>query len=227
MSSTQTLSNNFNSLLTEYQKTYNDFINSINNKNNTFSTIDNSAFSGNIINNTSATSINDCTNDCSSNTLCSGATFSNSNCTLSSGSGNIVNSTNSTAIVKQSLYYSNQLQKLNKQLMDINKEINNNINKSNGKYQTNLGVINEREQALKQNYMVLTEDRIHIEQMIREFETLDSAQENGDINVTMNYYKYIILLFIVLLLIFLLLRFSIPREQYGGKTRNFISNIFT
>ena len=34
MSSTQTLSNNFNSLLTEYQKTYNDFINSINNKNN-------------------------------------------------------------------------------------------------------------------------------------------------------------------------------------------------
>ena len=52
--------------------------------------------------------------------------------------------------------------------------------------------------------------------MVREYETLNSAQENGDINTTMNYYNYIILVFIVLLLIFLLLRFSIPSEQSGG-----------
>jgi NADH:ubiquinone oxidoreductase subunit 3 (subunit A) len=61
--------------------------------------------------------------------------------------------------------------------------------------------------------------------MIREFETLNSAQENGDITVTMNYYNYIVLLFVVILLILLLLRFSVSNEQVGGG-RSIVSNIF-
>ena len=83
-------------------------------------------------------------------------------------------------------------------------------------YQTNLVIIQQRDEALQQNYGVLTQERENIGKMVREYETLNSAQENGDINTTMNYYNYIILVFIVLLLIFLLLRFSIPSEQSGG-----------
>ncbi len=223
----QTLSNKFNTLLTEYQKTYADFMNSINSNNNTFLTIKNSAFSGSkVINTTSLTSISDCTNSCSSNNSCSGATFLNNNCTLNSGTGNVVNSANSTAIVKEAMYYSYQLQQLNQQLIDINQEINNVTNQSNEEYQNNLGVINEREKALQQNYMVLTEERIHIEKIIRDFEALNSAQENGDIKVTMNYYNYIALLLIAILLAFLFFHFSITSQQYGGKPRNFISKFF-
>ena len=215
----QSLSNQFNTLLSEYQSTYNDFITTINSDDVGFTTADNSAFNGsNTINTTTATNVSDCSTSCSSNTSCSGATFTsnNNNCILSSGNGNIIQSTNSTAIVQKAMYYSYQLQNLNQQLLDINEQINNNINQSNDNYQTNLVIIQQRDEALQQNYGVLTQERENIGKMVREYETLNSAQENGDINTTMNYYNYIILVFIVLLLIFLLLRFSIPSEQSGG-----------
>jgi hypothetical protein len=169
-------------------------------------------------------SISDCTTACSSNTSCTGATFtsntnSNNNCTLSSGSGNIVNATNSTAIVQKGLSYSYQLQNLNQQLMNINEQINTIVNQSNTTYQNNLGQINEQGQALQQNYVVLTGDRDRIDLMIREFETLNEAQQNSDINATMSYYNYIVLLFVAIFLVVLLLRFSVPSEQVGGGNR--------
>ena len=227
----QTLSNQFNTLLTEYQNTYTEFMNVINSNDTNFTTVENSAFSGaSIINTNTVSNINDCTTACSSNTSCSGATFitnstNTNNCTLSSGSGNIVNLKNSTAIVQKGLYYSYQLQNLNQQLMDINQEITNTVNQSNTKHQNNLDQINKRGESLQKNYVVLSDEREHINLMIREFESINQAEENSDINVTMNYYNYIVLSFVAILLIFLLLRFSIPSEQSGGG-RNTVSNIF-
>ena len=218
----QTLSNQFNSILTEYQSTYAEFMNTIKSNDTSLTTVENSAFTGSgTIKTNPVSSISDCTTACSSNTSCSGATFTttNNNCTLSSGSGNIVNSTNSTAIVQKGLYYTYQLQNLNQQLMDINEQINNSVNQSNTQYQNNLGQINERGQALQQNYLVLTGDRDRINIMVREFETLNEAQQNSDINVTMNYYNYIVLLFVAIFLVCLLLRFSVPSEQVGGGDR--------
>ena len=91
----QTLSNQFNSLLTDYQTTYAEFMNTINSNDTSLTTVENSAFTGSgTINTNQVSTINDCSTACSSNTSCSGATFTstNNNCTLSSGSGNIVNS---------------------------------------------------------------------------------------------------------------------------------------
>ena len=225
----QTLSNQFNSLLTEYQSTYAEFMNTLKSNDTSLTTVENSAFAGSgTINTSLVSSISDCTTACSSNTSCTGATFttnSNNNCTLSSGTGNIVNATNSTAIVQKGLYYSYQLQNLNQQLMDINQQINTAVNQSNTEYQNNLGQINESGQALQQNYVVLTGDRDRIDLMIREFETLNEAQQNSDINVTMNYYNYIVLLFVAIFLVCLLLRFSVPSDQVGGG-RNSVGNIF-
>jgi lipopolysaccharide export LptBFGC system permease protein LptF len=225
----QTLSNQFNSLLTEYQTTYAEFMNTLKSNDTSLTTVENSAFAGSgTINTSLVSSISDCTTACSSNTSCTGATFttnSNNNCTLSSGTGNIVNATNSTAIVQKGLYYSYQLQNLNQQLMDINQQINTAVNQSNTEYQNNLGQINESGQALQQNYVVLTGDRDRIDLMIREFETLNEAQQNSDINVTMNYYNYIVLLFVAIFLVCLLLRFSVPSQQVGGG-RNSVGNIF-
>jgi lipopolysaccharide export LptBFGC system permease protein LptF len=218
----QTLSNQFNSILTEYQSTYAEFMNTIKSNDTSLTTVENSAFTGSgTINTNPVSSISDCTTACSSNTSCSGATFTstNNNCTLSSGSGNIVNATNSTAIVQKGLSYSYQLQNLNQQLMNINEQINTTVNQSNTTYQNNLGQINEQGQALQQNYTVLTGDRDRINIMIREFETLNEAQQNSDINVTMSYYNYIILLFVAIFLVVLLLRFSVPSEQVGGGNR--------
>ena len=79
---------------------------------------------------------------------------------------------------------------------------------------------------IQQNYSILTQNRVNIEKIVREFEILDSAQENGNIKATMNYYNYIILLVIAILLIFLLMQFSVSRNQYGGANLTKISKIF-
>ena len=219
MSSSQlkTLSDNFNTLLTEYKNTYNDYINNINDT--SLTTIDNSAFNGtNTLNTNTNSSVDNCKSSCSSNSSCSGATFSSSNnkCVLSIGNGNIINATDSTAIVQQGIYYSYKLQKINQKLMDINQEISNTINETYGGYQDNLNKSQEQNILIQQNYEVLTQEREEIEKMIRKFQTINSAQENGDIKVTMYYYNYIILLIIVVLLVFLFIKFTVSSEQVGG-----------
>ena len=80
---------------------------------------------------------------------------------------------------------------------------------------------------MNNNYQTLSDERIKIEKMIREYETLNSALENGTINVTSNYYSYIALVFITILLIFLFLKFSITGSQSGGGNDiNHIHNVY-
>jgi hypothetical protein len=122
------LNSKFNDLLTQYQETYQEFINVVNSNSdkNLYRSILNSSYIGknnlNIIQNSS---IDNCLSSCESNNSCSGATFDNINnsCALSSGTGNIIDSENKTAIVKQALYYTYKLQKLNEELTNINNSI--------------------------------------------------------------------------------------------------------
>jgi len=220
MSSSQTLSNQFNNLLQEYQSTYQNFINNINSSDSDkLISVKHFAYNGgNIIDTISDSSVKNCKKSCISNTSCSGATFKsyNNRCKLISGKGNLINARHSTAIVQESLYYSYKLQKLNEQLMDINRQLTESINNNSSGYSHNLQKGEKQEQNLQQNYNVLSQERAEIERMIHEFETINSAQENGEINVTMYYYNYIVLLLITILLIFLLIKFSVTEQQRGG-----------
>ena len=61
----QTLSNQFNSLLTEYQSTYAEFMNTIKSNDTSLTTVENSAFTGSgTINTNPVSSISDCTTAC-------------------------------------------------------------------------------------------------------------------------------------------------------------------
>jgi len=215
----QNLSNEFNMLISEYQDTYQKYMDVINTDNTNFKTIDNYAFYGEKqINTLNNTNIENCQSSCSSNSSCSGATFNtlSNNCILSSGSGNVIQTQNSNAIVKEAMYYSYQLQKLNTKLMNINQQIMNDSNNNYNQYQKNQNQSNQQETAMNNNYQTLSDERTHIEKMIREYETLNMAYENGNINVSSNYYSYIALLFIAILLIFLFLQFSFTGSQSGG-----------
>jgi hypothetical protein len=66
---------------------------------------------------------------------------------------------------------------------------------------------------LEQIYVSLNEER---NQLKREFQTLDSANENSQLTVTSNYYKFIVLLFVTILLFILLLKYSFTGQQIGG-----------
>jgi hypothetical protein len=215
----QTLSNQFNSILSQYQNMYQEYISTLDSSNNTLMAIPNSTFTGqSILNNLQNSSIQACQSSCSSNTSCSGATFNESNnmCTLSSGSGNVVNANNSTAFVQQGLYYSYQLQQLNLQLTSINQKMQTLAASSESQYYKNKQNSESQEQILQKNYQVLNQEREEINKMVANYETLNQAYEEGSINVTSNYYSYIVLLLITLLLIFLLVKFSFNGEQRGG-----------
>lgn len=218
----ENLSNQFNNLLTQYQDTYQDFINIISSSNNnTLTSVDNSAFvSGKNINTIQNSSVSNCMASCSSTESCSGATFDNNQntCILSSGDGNIIKSQNQTAIVKQALYYSNKLQQINNELTNVNNSMMNLANSSSISFQQNQQTNQENAEILQQNYNTLEQERREIELMIREYETLKSAYENGNINLTSNYYRYIMYVLIVIFLIFLLLRFGFTGEQRGGSS---------
>ena len=155
---------------------------------------------------------------CSSTESCSGATFDNNQntCTLSSGNGSIVNSQNQTAIVKQALYYSNQLQQINNELTNTNNSMMNVANSNVDNYNQTTQQTQQKAEILQNNYNTLEEERKQIEEIIRQYETLNSAYENGNINATSNYYSYIMYVLIAIFLGFLLLKFNLTSEQRGG-----------
>ena len=215
----QTLSNEFNILINKYQDTYKKYINTINSDNKNFKVIDNSAFYGEKqINTLNNIDISNCQSNCLSNTLCSGATFNttNNNCTLSSGSGNLLPAHNSKSIIKQSIYYGYELQNLNNKLVDINKKMIDTYNYNYQKFKDNKSRAQQKEIIMNNNYKILTEERTQIDSIISDAETLNRAYENGNINVSSNYYRYIVLLVIVILLIILFLNFSFTSKQSGG-----------
>lgn len=213
------LSNKFNSLLTQYQDTYQEFLNTINSNNDTLTTVPNSSFVGKSnINTIQGSTADNCLSSCNSNTSCSGATFDNNlnTCTLSSGTGNIINSNNQTAIVKQALYYSNQLKQINNELLSLNNTMMQNANSNMNNYSQTQKMNSEKAEILQNNYNTLEQERGQIEEIVRQYETLNSAYENGNINVTSNYYLYIVYLLVAIFLVFLFLRTNLSGNQVGG-----------
>jgi hypothetical protein len=216
----QNLSNQFNSLLTQYTDTYQSYISIINSGSNSLTTVPDSSFVGesnlSVLNNSS---IDDCQSSCTSNSSCSGATFNNNSnsCTLSSGTGNIVSTPQSTAIVQEALYYSYQLQQINSQLLNINQQIMSTTNSSYGHFQQTQQQNQQQEQALQNNYQTLLQERMQIDEMVMQFETINAAYENGNTNVTANYYSYIVLVLIAIFLIFVLtFGVSVPLVATGA-----------
>ncbi len=211
------LSNNFNNLLTEYKNTYQEFLNTIDS--NSLKIIQDSAFIGkNNINTIQDSSIDNCVSECKTNNTCSGATFDDNlnTCILSSGNGSIVKSNNQTAIVKQALYYTNKLQKINNKLMEINTSMMNLAESNMNNYSQTQEQNNEKAKIINQNYKTLEQERLEIAEMVIQFETLNSAIENESITATSNYYNYIMYIFIAVFLVIVLMRINLTSEQRGG-----------
>lgn len=90
------------------------------------------------------------------------------------------------------------------------------VNSSASSYKQTEQTNQQKAQILRQNYNTLEEERRDIEEIIRQYETLNSVYENGNINVTSNYYWYILYVIIAIFLVFLLLKFNLTSEQIGG-----------
>jgi hypothetical protein len=218
----QILSNQFNALLVEYKDTYNNYVNVLNAKDNSFTHAKDFSFIGksnlSVLGSYSASS---CETECSKNSSCDGATFNSTlnNCTLGSGPGTMVHTINSVAIVKKALYYSNRLKDMNAEMIALNEKM---ISLSSNNYQyINQSEVKQTKQneIMMNNHNVLLGERSEIERMIRQFQTIDAAYKDGNIIADANYSSYIILICIAIFLIFVLMGFAFTTPQYGGGHR--------
>lgn len=217
------LSSQFNTLLTQYQNTYQEFINAVD-MSSTMVTVPNTAYvGGNKLNVIQNSDISSCTSSCESTPNCSGATFSTkkNSCTLSSGMGNITSSNNQSAIVEQALYYSYQLQQINEQLITINESMMKLSNSSLSQFNDTQSKAAQYATQLKQNYYVLESERGEIAEMVREYERLNSTYDNGTIYVNSYYYSYLFYLIIAGILLGALFMTNVSSGgsssmQYGG-----------
>ena len=215
----QTLSEQFNTLLTQYTNTYQEYISLLSSNNNSLTTFPNYSFVGQSnIRTLNNSNLDNCLKACSSNSSCSGATFNNTlkNCTLSSGSGSLASTPQSTAIAEKAIYYSYQLQELNSQLTNINQQIANINNSSYDEYQQTKEQNEQQEQILQSNYQILTQERVLIDEMIKQFETINASYEDGNLNVTSHYYSFLLLFVFAIFLIIILMKFSLSSQQTGG-----------
>lgn len=215
----QNLTSQFNILLTEYQDTSKKYTDLINENDTTLTQIPDYAFIGESnLNVLGESNVSACQSACSANKSCSGATFDSTlnNCTLSSGKGDIVHSATSVAIVQQAMYYSNRLKELNNEMTSLNQQIMNNSKQNYEQYSQNTGKSQQQEVIMVNNHNVLIKDRKKIDNMINQLQTLNTAYEDGNTNINVNYIHYIVFLFVVIFLILLLLRTAISSPQYGG-----------
>jgi hypothetical protein len=178
--------------------------------------------------NNSAT-LNDCIASCSSNPKCSGATYNQTNykqpmCFLRTGDGNLVNGLSSdVAIVPKGKQLLSIVQNINNQLNETNKKILDLAEQAKPTYnELNIEKEAENETLVKQ-YAQLQAERVKIDKMMSEYESLDQSQSEGTIETNKNYYVYILLCIIAILIIFLFIKFSSsssttqqPMYQSGG-----------
>jgi hypothetical protein len=230
----ETLRTTYKNLLIEYQQAVANYVNYLkqdpSSNNNSMVTIKGQQFLGGgaLSQNNSAT-LNDCIASCASNPQCSGATYNPTNykqpmCFLRKGDGNLVKGLSSDiAIVPKGKQLLSIVQNINQQLNETNTKIQQLAKKAQPTYKKlNQKKESENEILMKQ-YAQLTAERVKIDKMMDEYETLDQVQSEGTVETNKNYYVYILLCILAIIIVFLFVKFLTtsstsqqPMYQSGG-----------
>ena len=172
-----------------------------------------------------ATTLQECQAACSASSTCSGATFVAGKCNLRTGDSPIIPSSNdSYAIIPKGKQLLMNMNDLNEQLLNINKQITEKIKTGEPVYYDYKSQNDDKSQELMQNYKELETERENIRKLLEEYETLDTTENENQIKITQNYYSYILLVLLAIGIIFLLVKLSsqgtpssAPVLQYGGQ----------
>jgi len=172
-----------------------------------------------------ATTLQDCVASCASSDTCTGATFVSNKCEIRTGDSPIVPSTqDSYAIIPKGKQLLLNMEDINQQLLDVNKQLVSKIQVSEPVFDKFNNDTKSKNQELIQNYKSLLEERRNIAKILNEYETLDNTENENLIKIDQNYYSYILLLILLVALIFLLYKmFSTTTPapasplQYGGE----------
>jgi len=178
----------------------------------------------------SSSSLQECQASCASTNGCTGATFNQSNntCWLRGGEGTVIGSSaNEYAIVPKGKQLLSIVQNINQQLTSINEQIQNKTSSGQGLYDNQTQTRKTKTEELIAQFLQLTREREKIEEMVNEYQTLDQAQNAGNIKINQNYYSFFLLLALVIIIVFILYNFlgekpstSYSSIQSGGKLGN-------
>ena len=181
-----------------------------------------------------------CLDACAGTKGCSGATFnveSNGNgkptCFLRSGDGTVIPAgSNDYAIVPYTKMYLLNMQNLNQQLVDINRQILN-ISESQGGSIYKSEEVNRsmKNKELKKNYNKLVKDRKNIENQLNRFQDLEEEQNDTELVTNSNYFSFVLLMILAILCFVVLFNVSAIfgsgnssnsdyGNQFGGRMGN-------
>ena len=172
-----------------------------------------------------STNLQACQAECARMPNCTGATFVSNRCSLRTGDSPILSAPkDSYAIIPKRKQLLLNMENINKELIAVNREIVNRFKMGGPIIDRNITENKNNTNKLTKNYQKLMAEREEILGMLREYETLDSSEDQNQINITQNYYSYIFLSILAIAMLFLLYTVysqSAPANtssvQYGGK----------
>jgi hypothetical protein len=173
--------------------------------------------------------LEECKASCANISGCSGATYNLTNgiakCMLRKGDGNIVaGSPNDVAIVPKAKQLLNIVKIINDKLTQVNKKIQTLTQTVEKKFVSESEKIGKENNDLISQYKNLIEERLDIQRMLNEYQTLDEQQVEGNIHVTQNYYSFVLLMILAILFIIMLYKLSIPSIQPTSFLQNYGEN---
>ena len=175
---------------------------------------------------TTSSTITECQALCSSNSKCSGAIWnkSNNSCNLRSGySGVTPGSLLDYAIVPPAQLYLGQLRDLNAQLTNLHSQIISALLEINPTYQKVVTNDDVKGKYLNNVYSTLMQEKIQIDDLLAEYNTLDHVQNDTALQVESNYSYYRIFIIISIIVIFFVMKqlvvysASLSEMRGGGK----------
>ena len=235
----ETLGKEYNAAIINYQQSYQDLINIIQNNGNNgnkFTEIPGKVyFSTNNLNGSNGQSIptgNECQALCQSTSGCSGATYDVDKqlCVLGSGSGTVSNANgNYIAYVTPLQNAITNVEYWNNMLIQLNQNILTILEKKNPEY---LNQIQERKvnnSQLKNNLQQLIEEKNKVNEMINYYQSENRGLMDTSIVTTENYSKYILYTFIAIITFIIFIKVAFMSKsvsgQYGGGSNNKTSDI--
>jgi len=218
----KTLEVQYETKLTEYKSAFASYITTMKSQSsaNSYVVLPGKKFmgTGSVSDNTNSTS-SQCQALCSSNKVCTGATFNSISglCKLRKGDGPISSSASSdNAIVTRSKEQLDNLEKINAQLIFINDQmivISRKIKPSVNKNESTLR-INNRD--LMTNNTKLLAEQEKIKNMLNEFNDIDQNYNDLTLNVDKNNARYYLWLIIMIVALILTIKFLFFPEARGN-----------
>jgi len=219
----QILENEFNLVMKQYEEAHLNYISSLQaqgslNDKNKFVSLNGRTFWGTSgLKEGNVDSEDSCKALCSTDSSCTGATYNSEKayCWTRTGKGDVSVGLNTDyALIPDLAQNVNNIQQLNNKLTDLNKKIEVVLNNIVPEQQQQVNEKNAQKNSLQKIYQQLLDDRINIDAMIKEYNTINEQYKDDTIYVEQTNSAYILwVIFTIIVIIFTIKFLFFPNAQ--------------